>query len=169
MVCARTTLLGYWRTLFNHGRTNLEAARTGRMPSVNAAKRARWMKLGRSAASEPPNLGTLEAQVMDVLWDHGPATVRNIIDRLPGDLAYTTIATVLANLGRKGFTTSHKENRSTWYQARIAREEHVASLMNHALGTSRDRAASILHFVDTVPESDLDLLREYLQGRDGDS
>ena len=49
-----------------------------------------------------PRLGALEAQVMDVLWDHGPATVREVIDRLPREPAYTTIATVLANLGRKG-------------------------------------------------------------------
>jgi len=124
------------------------------------------MRRRRAAASQPPSLGALEEQVMDVLWDDGPATIRNIIDRLPRPLAYTTIATVLANLGRKGLTSSRKDDRSTLYEAKVGREEHVASLMNHALGTSRDRAGSILHFVDTFPESDLDLLREYLQSRD---
>lgn len=115
---------------------------------------------------QPPRLGALEAQVLDVLWDYGPATIRGIIDRLPNDPAYTTIATVLANLHRKDLVTSRKENHSALYAARIEREEHVASVMNHALGTSRDRAASILHFVDSVPDSDLDLLREYLRRRD---
>lgn len=118
-----------------------------------------------SASQEPPRLGALEAQVMDVLWDQGPATVRGIIDRLPHEPAYTTIATVLTNLDRKGLVAARKEQHSTWYQARARREEHVAAVMRHALGTSRDRAASILHFVETIPPTDLALLRDYLSRR----
>jgi len=124
------------------------------------------MSAHHAPPGEPPRLGALEAQVMDVLWDHGPATIRDIIDRLPSNPAYTTIATVLANLDRKGLVTSCKQNPSTRYAARIVREEHVASVMNHALGTSRDRAASILHFMQSMPDSDLHLLREYLRQRD---
>ncbi|MEV4103407.1 BlaI/MecI/CopY family transcriptional regulator [Nonomuraea sp. NPDC049649] len=116
--------------------------------------------------SEPPRLGALETQVMDVLWDHGPRTIRGIIDQLPKQPAYTTIATVLTNLGRKGLVTARREQHSTWYEARIRREEHVASVMRHALETSRDRAGTILHFIDTIPADDLDLLRDYLRRRD---
>ncbi|GAA4687492.1 putative transcriptional regulator [Promicromonospora umidemergens] len=122
---------------------------------------------GSNRAPEPPRLGALESQVMDVLWDHGPATIRGIINQLPGDLAYTTIATVLTNLDRKQLVSARKEHHSTLYTARAGREEHVAAVMRHALGTSSDRAASILHFVDTIPASDLDLLRDYLRQREG--
>ncbi len=124
------------------------------------------MSADDALTGEPPRLGSLEARVMDVLWDHGPSTIRGIIGRLPGDPAYTTIATVLTNLHRKGLVTSHKEKHSTRYAARIGREEQVASVMSHALATSRDRGASILHFMDGMPDSDLDLLREYLRRRD---
>lgn len=116
--------------------------------------------------SAPPRLGPLEAKVMDLLWDHGPSTVREVIGRLPNDPAYTTIATVLSNLDRKRLVTARREHHSTRYEARFGREEHVAAMMRHALGTSQDRTASILHFVDTMPESDLDLLRDYLRHRD---
>jgi predicted transcriptional regulator len=102
---------------------------------------------------------------MDVLWDHGPSTIRAIIDLLPSEPAYTTIATVLTNLQRKELVLSRKERHSTRYAARIGREEQVASVMNHALDTSRDRAASMLHFVESIPDSDLALLREYLDRR----
>lgn len=115
---------------------------------------------------EPSRLGPLETQVMDVLWDHGPATIRGVIEHLPTDPAYTTIATVLANLQRKDLVTSSKQNHSTRYEARLDREEHVASVMRHTLGTSRDRAASILHFVEGIPDSDLHLLRDYLKQRE---
>lgn len=111
-------------------------------------------------------LGALEAQVMDVLWDHGPATVREVIAHLPSDPAYTTIATVLTNLDRKGLVTIARQNRSTRYGAKFSRHEHEAGLMEQVLEASRDRAASILQFVDSMPETDLDLLRDYLQRRD---
>lgn len=102
---------------------------------------------------------------MDVLWDHGPVTIREVIDRLPSDPAYTTIATVLTNLDRKHLVTITRENRSTSYSARMSRHEHAATLMEQVLASSRDRAASILQFVDSMPESDLALLRDYLTQR----
>ena len=118
------------------------------------------------SGSEPPRLGPLETQVMDLLWDEGASTIRHLIDRLSDDFAYTTIATVLSNLHRKELVDAGKRGRSTVYCARGTREEHVASVMNHALGTSRDRAASILHFAERIPDSELDLLRDYLRRRD---
>lgn len=116
--------------------------------------------------TDATRLGALESQVMDVLWDHGPATVRGVIAHLPQDPAYTTIATVLTNLARKGLVESAKQGHATVHQARVTREEHVAAMMNQALAASRDRAASILHFAESIPETDLDLLREFLQGRE---
>ncbi|QIK71258.1 BlaI/MecI/CopY family transcriptional regulator [Propioniciclava coleopterorum] len=115
---------------------------------------------------EPLRLGALEAQVMGVLWDHGPATVREVIERLPTDPAYTTIATVLTNLDRKHLLSITRQNHSTRYSARIGRHEHAAALMEQVLEASRDRSASILQFVDSMPDSDLDLLRDYLKRRD---
>lgn len=103
---------------------------------------------------------------MDVLWDHGPVTVRQVIERLPSDPAYTTIATVLTNLDRKNLVTITRQNHSTRYAARVSRQEHAADLMEEVLRASRDRAASILQFVDSMPEDDLDLLRDYLNRRD---
>lgn len=132
---------------------------------MEAADR-RGVDAGSESGCEPPRLGSLEARVMGLLWDEGASTIRGLIDRLPGDFAYTTIATVLSNLHRKKLVVVGKQGRSTVYSARDSREEHVASVMDHALGTSRDRAASILHFAERIPDSDLDLLRDYLRRRD---
>ena len=124
------------------------------------------MSARRRARQDAPRLGALESQVMDLLWDHGPSTVRGLIDRLDGEPAYTTIATVLTNLRRKGLVSTSKDGRATVYEASGTREEHVATLMTHALGGSRDRAASILHFAQSIPDSDLDILRDYLRQQD---
>lgn len=119
------------------------------------------------STEQPVRLGALEQQVMDALWDHGPHTVREIIERLDGRPAYTTIATVFGNLERKQLVTATRDGRSVRYAARHTRHEHAARLMRHALAASGDRAASILHFIDTIAPSDLQLLRDYLDERDG--
>lgn len=126
------------------------------------------MKAEERRAGDLLRLGALEAQVMDALWDHGPATVREVIEQLPSEPAYTTIATVLTNLDRKHLVTITRRNRSTRYAARMSRQEHAAALMEQVLEASRDRAASILQFVDSMPKDDLDLLRDYLRRRDRD-
>jgi len=118
-----------------------------------------------SAEGQPVRLGALEQQVMDVLWDHGPHAVREIIDRLPAQPAYTTIATVLGNLERKRLVTSARMGRSVRYWPRRSREEHAAEAMRHALASGGDRAASMLAFVETMTPDDLRLLRDYLEER----
>ncbi|MFK4760133.1 BlaI/MecI/CopY family transcriptional regulator [Microbacterium sp. ZW T5_45] len=116
----------------------------------------------------PLRLGTLEQQVMDVLWDQAPVSIRELIDSLGGTHAYTTIATVLGNLERKRLVRPEKEGRSVRYAPRCTREMHAARLMEQALSTSNDRATSILHFIHAIDPRDVQLLREYLAGREDD-
>lgn len=109
-----------------------------------------------------PRLGALEQQVMDVLWEHGAATVREVIDRLPHEPAYTTISTVLRNLERKDMVVPFRDGNAARYRPRRSRDEHAAMLMEHALAGSGDRRASILHFVEGMEPDDLALLRDHL-------
>ncbi|APX34862.1 MarR family transcriptional regulator [Brachybacterium sp. P6-10-X1] len=99
---------------------------------------------------------------MDALWDSGELTVREVITALGDVHAYTTIATVLTHLGRKGMIRSRRQGRSVRYAARRSRSEHAARVMEHALSASRDRRASIVHFVETMDPGEVDLLRSYL-------
>src|SRR5690625_4139037 len=114
--------------------------------------------------SEPARLGALEQQVIEVLWEHGASTIREVIDRLPNKLAYTTISTVLRNLERKDMVTPERERNGVRFLPRRTREEHAALLMEYALATSGDRETSILHFLGSMTPEDLALLREHLEG-----
>ncbi|WP_206680422.1 BlaI/MecI/CopY family transcriptional regulator [Flaviflexus huanghaiensis] len=114
-------------------------------------------------AEEPIRLGALEAQVMDVLWDEGPSTIRDIISHIASNPAYTTIATVLSNLDRKGMVTISRFRRCTTYSVAMTRAEYEASQMACVLRGSRDRASSILQFVESISETDRDLLRNFLK------
>lgn len=114
----------------------------------------------------PLRLGALEQQVMEALWEHAPLTVRDIIAQLGDRHAYTTIATVLGNLERKGTVLAEREGRSVHYAPCCTREMHAARLMKEALSTSSDPAASILHFIDAIDPREVRMLKEYLAGRE---
>jgi predicted transcriptional regulator len=63
-----------------------------------------------------------EADLMDVLWEHGPSTVAEVRDRLTDDLAYTTVLTILRTLESKGYVGHGEEGRAHRYSALVARD-----------------------------------------------
>lgn len=67
-------------------------------------------------------LGDRELDVMSVLWDIGAGTVADVRERLPADLAYTTVLTILRNLEEKGFVTHQVEGRAHRYHPRVAQQ-----------------------------------------------
>ena len=115
----------------------------------------------------PARLGALESQIMELLWRGEEFTVRELIARLPTEPAYTTIATVLSNLKKKELVCARKEGHATRYFACVAREEHTVRRIEHALESSGDREAAMLHFVGTLTDTDLELLRRFLEQRGG--
>lgn len=77
------------------------------------------------------NLSDREAELMDVLWEHGPSTVAEVRDRLEDDLAYTTVLTMLRNLETKGYVSHETEGRAHRYVAIIARDAARRSALRH--------------------------------------
>lgn len=68
-------------------------------------------------------LADREAELMEVLWDHGPSTVAEVRDRVPDDLAYTTVLTILRTLESKGYVTHDAEGKAHRYSALIERDD----------------------------------------------
>ncbi len=122
--------------------------------------------MNETSVPQPPRLGALEQQVMELLWTHGASTIRELIGRLPQEPAYTTISTVLRNLDRKQMVVPVRERNAVRYRPRRSRDEHAAVLMEHAWSTSEDRRTSILHFVGGMDPDDLALLRDHLERAD---
>lgn len=115
---------------------------------------------------QPLTLGPLERQVLETLWAHGPLPVRGVIEHLPTEYAYTTIATVLTNLKRKGCVDTVRQGRSTVYRPTRTPAEHDAADMRGILAASADRSATILRFADSISADDLALLRAHLSAAD---
>ena len=66
-------------------------------------------------------LGDRELDVMGVLWDLGSGTVSEVRERLPADLAYTTVLTILRNLEAKDLVSHTTEGKAHRYVPRVAR------------------------------------------------
>jgi predicted transcriptional regulator len=77
---------------------------------------------GRRKTSPPStHLTPLEVQVMQVLWRQGPSNVQQVQAQIAGDLAYTTIQTVLNALHQKGKVRRTLRGRAFEYKAAVAR------------------------------------------------
>ncbi len=113
-----------------------------------------------------------ELDVMAVLWEHGPSTVADVRERLPAELAYTTVLTMLRTLEEKGYVGHESEGRAYRYHARVERGEARVSALNRI--TRKLFAGStetlLTHLVSDQELSDeqLERIRALLDARIGD-
>jgi BlaI family penicillinase repressor len=76
-------------------------------------------------------LADREADLMEVLWDHGPSTVAEVRKRLKAKLAYNTVLSILRTLETKGYVGHEEEGRAHRYLARVEREAARHSALRH--------------------------------------
>src|SRR6185436_15066930 len=77
--------------------------------------------------------GDRELDVMGVLWETGSATVAEVRDRLPADLAYTTVLTILRNLEAKGFVRHEPRGKAHRYFPVVAKQAARKSALTRVL------------------------------------
>ena len=77
------------------------------------------------------SLTNREADVMRVLWDHGPSVVAEVRERLADELAYTTVLTVLRTLETKGYVAHEEEGRVHRYFAAVKEQAAQRSALRH--------------------------------------
>lgn len=110
-------------------------------------------------------LGELERAIMEVVWAaDGPVTGRAVVDELARErpVAYTTVLTVMDRLAGKGMLIRQRRGRVHLYRAAKSRVAYTADLMADVLGSSDDRPAVLLHFVEQMPSEQAEALRAAL-------
>jgi predicted transcriptional regulator len=68
------------------------------------------------------NFTDRELDVMDVLWERTSATVSEVRETLPDELAYTTVLTVLRTLEEKGYVDHIEEGKAHRYRPLVGRD-----------------------------------------------
>jgi predicted transcriptional regulator len=112
--------------------------------------------------------GELEALVLSALREaDGPATAGWVQERLGGDLAYTTVITILTRLLAKGAVTRERAGRSFAWTPASDQAGLAAHKMRKVLDAESDREAVLASFVTSLGPDDERLLRELLS-RAGD-
>jgi predicted transcriptional regulator len=102
-----------------------------------------------------------ELAILRVLWERGPATVRQVHEALAGDRAtgYTTTLKLMQIMAEKGLVTRDESARTHVYEARVSRDrtqrQLVSDLIDRAFGGSA--AALVLQALSAQPASDEEL------------
>ena len=88
--------------------------------------------------SELPKPTEAELEILQVLWQHGPATVRAVHDQLPQtrDTGYTTTLKNMQNMVQKGLLLRDETQRSHVYTAALGQEEAQKELLDKFLETT---------------------------------
>ena len=111
-----------------------------------------------------PRLGPLERQLLEELWAHGSATVREMLADGKIPQAYTTVMTTLDRLYKKGLLDRIAEGRAFRYSPRHTSEElrRVAAVegIRQLLGSSDVSSMPLSYLVEALSAHDVQLLDE---------
>ena len=113
-------------------------------------------------ASSRPQLGPFEQQVLEEIWSHGSATVRELLS--DGNLrqAYTTVMTTMDRLYKKGLLDRIAEGRAFRYTPVHSPEElqRVRALesIQQLLGSDDTSLLPLSYLVEAVGAHDAQLL-----------
>lgn len=111
--------------------------------------------------------GELESGVLAALWAaERPLSAREVLERLPGDLAYTTVLTILSRLYDKGTLVRHPAGRGHAYTPVRDEASDTAVRMRSLLERGSDREAVLTRFVSELSQEDERLLHRLLGGQD---
>ena len=110
-------------------------------------------------------LGSLERDVLALVWKRGESSVRDICERLESTVAYTTVMTTMDRLFKKGLLSRRKSGRAFVYRATATRNELdgavAAELVQSLLQRDGNEPLPILSsLVDAVSDRDRALLDE---------
>jgi len=107
--------------------------------------------------------GELEAAALAVLQSAGSAlTPAQVRDSLGGDLAYTTVVTILSRLHAKGVLTRLRSGRGYSYTPVADEPGLAARRMRGVLDAESDREAVLARFVSGLSPADEQVLRRML-------
>jgi predicted transcriptional regulator len=118
-----------------------------------------------SGAASSLALGSLELELMEILWPRGESSVRDAVTLLSRPLAYTTVMTTLDRLFKKGLLHRRKADRAFVYSPVFSREEwerkRAGNLVAGFLsGPHPSRQILLSCLLDAVGEHDASLLDE---------
>lgn len=87
-----------------------------------------------------------ELEVLRVIWERGPSTVREVMNALNDERprAYTSVMSLMNVMAEKGLLTQKPKGRAFVYSARISQARTQSQIVRDLLGRVFDGSASAL-------------------------
>jgi BlaI family transcriptional regulator, penicillinase repressor len=111
-------------------------------------------------------LTPVELEIMNVLWETGPANVQAVRDRLPGlsQPAYTTVQTILNILWRKGRAKRVLVGKAYEYSPAVSKQKAIRQIVHDLLenmfgGSAESLVMSLIENRQLNPEKLTELRR----------
>jgi len=104
--------------------------------------------------SEPTPSGR-EMEILKILWEHGPASVREVRERMcpGGELAFNTVQTLLRIMDDKGLVAHRAEGRTFVYTPTYSRERATTRFLDRVFDGAIDQLVlSLLKARDAGPD-----------------
>lgn len=116
-------------------------------------------------------LTEVELELMNVIWDLGECTVKDVQGALPTgrELAYTSVATVMKILEQKGVLASRREERAHTYYPLLERAEYETVSLRHLTTHlfKGDPSSMVMRLLDDrqISEAELQEIKKLLDER----
>ena len=122
---------------------------------------------------QSPTLTEAELRIMQVVWQHGPSTVQQVLDGFKEEpaLAYNSVLTTVRILEKKGYLGHVKDGRAHVYEPLIAREDATRSEIRHLVSRffRNSHKALLLNLLedDGIEDEEIKRLRKMLERSPG--
>ena len=120
----------------------------------------------KTKKKEPSNV---EMQVLSVLWERGPSTVREVLEALPDgkSRAYTTVLTVMQVMEKKGFLDHTTKGNMHVYEPKVSQSQALGPLLRNLVknlfGGSPSTAMQHLLAENEVTPAELQRLKALIE------
>ncbi|HHT9125355.1 MAG TPA: BlaI/MecI/CopY family transcriptional regulator [Candidatus Brocadiia bacterium] len=109
-------------------------------------------------------LGDLEKRIMEILWEKGESTIREILDSLPHGLApsYSTVITVTNRLAKKGLLERKKVKKTFFYRPLYGKDEFYGLVSRKVVEgvSSLSPYTTMVNLVDIVAKANPDRMEQ---------
>lgn len=114
------------------------------------------MRSAQEHSDPAARLGKRERQIMDVLYGHGPATVAEVLERLPDPPSYSSVRAMLRYLQDKGYVKHEERGPRYVYSPSKPKAEVRQSALRHLVATFFDGSVSsvVATLIENGPLSD---------------
>jgi predicted transcriptional regulator len=113
--------------------------------------------------SDRPTPTGRELDILKVLWEQGPSTVRAVYKELAQgpdqDLAYNTVQTLLRLMEDKGLVTHDVSGRKFVYTACYTRDDSVAGFLDRVFDGAADELVQSLLRAERIAPDELERIK----------